>query len=254
MNQKYFIYVKAINILILREFQRIKMEPSRLMGMILQPLIFWLIFSLGFNNNFIYKLNNLNISYKSYFFPGILGLVLLFASIYSTLTLVEDKKCGFFKFVICSPVGIFGAILGKILATSIIGFIQSLLFLPLAFFIFDINNNIFLMLPILLLGSLTFSVLGIIFAIISPSSSAFHALMSIILIPMWLLSEAMFPLKNTFLDFILYINPMSYLVSILRIICLNSNENLSFNLMALAIFLILLLFVLFLLIRKKSFE
>jgi ABC-2 type transport system permease protein len=254
MNKKHFFFMTGINVLILREYQRIKMEPSRLFGMMLQPLMFWLIFGLGFNNNFSYKSNYIDISYKAYFFPGILALILLFASIYSTLTLVEDKKCGFFKFMLCSPVGIASAIVGKILATALVGFTQSLLFLPFAFFIFNFTNKMFLLVPLLLLGSLVFSVLGVIFAVISPSSSAFHALMSIILIPMWLLSEAMFPLKNTVLNFILFINPMSYLVKTLRIILLNTDEKLSFNIIVLAIFFILLSFILYLLIKNKPLE
>ncbi len=254
MNKKYFFFITGINVLILREYQRIKMEPSRLLGMMLQPLMFWLIFGLGFNNNFIYQSNSLDISYKAYFFPGILALILLFASIYSTLTLVEDKKCGFFKFMLCSPVGVTSAMVGKVVATALVGFIQSLLFLPFAFFIFNFTQQILILLPILLLGAVTFSILGVIFAVISPSSSAFHALMSIILIPMWLLSEAMFPLKNTVLSFILHINPMSYLVSALRIVLLNTHENLSFNIIVLAIFFMLLSFLLYLLIKIKPLE
>lgn len=246
--------LNTIFVLVLREFQRIKSEPSRLAGIALQPLLFWCIFSLGFNNNFSYQINDSSISYQTYFYPGILGLVLLFSSIYSTLTLVEDKKCGFFKFIICSPAKLSGAIIGKLIATSIIGFCQSLLFLPFMFLLPNQVSNITSIILLLFFGSVIFSILGIIFAIISPSSSAFHALMSIILIPMWLLSGSMFPLEHTKIKFILLINPMSYLVSSLRVLIIDTKQSLIINTSALMIFLFLLICVLVTLIRKKSFE
>lgn len=206
----------TVRLLISREWCRVFMEPSRVVGVLIQPLLFLIVFGVGFHDNFL--LRDQKSSYLGFFFPGILGLVVLFSSIYATLTLVEDKKCGFFRLVLCGPGGVLGAVIGKVLATAALGFIQGLLFLPLiAILPITISNGALLWAIVLLaLGSLCFSVIGVLFAWLSPSPSAFHALMSVILIPMWLLSGAMFPLSNGILYWLSFLNPMAYLVDALR--------------------------------------
>jgi ABC-2 type transport system permease protein len=204
-------------LLVQREWRRVFMEPTRLVGMMLQPLLFLAVFGLGFANSFSLA-DGRDLSYAAYFFPGILGLVVLFSSIYATLTLVEDKKCGFFRLVLVSPGGVAGAIVGKVVATMSLGLVQSLLFLLLVLVLpLQIGlSHLACICTFLLLGSLCFAIIGVCFAWLSPSSSAFHALMSVILIPMWLISGAMFPLDSKFLAALAYANPMAYLVSGLR--------------------------------------
>lgn len=199
----------------MREWQRMSTEPSRLAGVFLQPLVFLLIFGLGFHDSFVWK--ERGVDYTTFFFPGIVGLVVLFSSIYATLTLVEDKRCGFFKLVLIAPGGILGALLGKIVATASLGFAQSLCFFPMLLMLpIKLSSTIiFWMVLLVAIGAITFATLGVLFAWLSPSASAFHALMSVILVPMWLLSGAMFPLKGMF-SWISVVNPMSYLVQGLR--------------------------------------
>ncbi|MCA9507623.1 MAG: ABC transporter permease [Myxococcales bacterium] len=207
----------TVFLLVVREFNRMSKEPSRLLGILMQPLLFLVVFGAGFHRSFFWKESS-SISYVKFFFPGILALVVLFSSIYATLTLVEDKKCGLFRLVSISPSGLEGAIIGKVLATTLIGFGQSCLFLPLMIFL-DIHIpfiSLFWVLILLLLGSLTCALLGVLLAWLSPSSAAFHGFMSVFLIPMWLLSGAMFPIDGTWFEKIGWINPMSYLVSALR--------------------------------------
>lgn len=213
----YSIAPTTIMLLITREFKRVLKEPSRLFGILMQPLLFLLVFGSGFAKSFWWERSK-DSSYATFFFPGILGLVLLFATIYATLTLVEDKKCGFFRMVLISPSGVFSAILGKVIATALLGFSQSLLFL-LLMPILNIQISLVdlvLLIALLFLGSFVCALLGVLFAWLSPSSSAFHALMSVVLIPMWLLSGAMFPIENTWFEKISIINPMSSLVDALR--------------------------------------
>lgn len=209
--------IGGIALMIRREFLRVKMEPSRAVGMLLQPLLFLLVFGLGFDQSFSLKGHEF-LSYASFFYPGILAMVVLFSSIYATLTLVDDKKCGFFRLMTVSPAGLGGALIGKVLATSMLGFVQSLLFLPLLW-VLPLQASleaIALSLLFLWLGSGCCALLGVALAWISPTSSAFHAVMSIVLIPMWLLSGAMFPLDNKIFSWPSIINPMSYLVEGLR--------------------------------------
>lgn len=211
----------TVLLLIVREFQRVMREPSRLLGILIQPLLFLVVFGAGFHESFLWQVSR-ETSYAVFFYPGILGLVVLFSSIYATLTLVEDKKCGLFRLVTISPGGITGAIIGKVAATALMGFLQSCLFLPLIW-ILDIRISLWswpMIIIFLMLGSLSCALLGVLLAWLSPSSAAFHALMSIILIPMWLLSGAMFPMGAWF-RFLGSINPMQYVVSGLREVFLN---------------------------------
>lgn len=186
-------------------------------GMLLQPLLFLMVFGLGFHQSFRLK-GHEDLNYAAFFYPGILGLVVLFSSIYATLTLVDDKKCGFFRLMTITPAGLHGALIGKVLATSLLGFVQSLLFLPVMLLLPLDGGTVALgtLMGFLLLGASCCALLGVALAWLSPTPSAFHALMSVLLIPMWLLSGAMFPLDTKLFAWPSLINPMSYLVNGLR--------------------------------------
>lgn len=214
---------QTIALLMAREWRRMIMEPSRMVGILAQPLLFLLVFGTGFKDSF--RLADHDISYANFFFPGILGLVLLFSSIYATVTLVEDKKCGFFRLVLIGPGGFFGAVAGKVLGTASIGFIQALLFVPLGFFLLNDMSmaTVGIMILLLLIGAWSFSLIGVLFAWLCPSASAFHAVMSVVLIPMWLLSGAMFPISDGIFWWSGLINPMAYLVTGLRSAVLHGN-------------------------------
>ncbi len=244
----------TIGLLIGREFKRVLKEPSRLLGILIQPLLFLTVFGSGFHRSFMWSESS-ETSYAAFFFPGILGLVVLFSTIYATLTLVEDKKCGLFRLVIISPSGVLGAIAGKVLATALMGFCQSCLFLPLMW-VLDIKASLASLMMVFLLlalGSFVCALLGVLFAWLSPSSAAFHALMSVVLIPMWLLSGAMFPLSGTWFQVLGKINPMTYLVSSLRAVMLG--HDFSFDAMlALMLFSFLISVLLTLLVSARPLE
>lgn len=240
--------------LTVREWRRLLMEPSRVVGILLQPLLFLAVFGFGFHTSF--QLGDSVIYYAEFFFPGILGLVVLFSSIYSTLTLVDDKKCGFFRLALVGPGGIIGAVLGKIVATFTLGFVQTCLFLPLAL-VLGITVSLSMLvevLALLFLGSLVFAIIGVSFAWLSPSPSAFHALMSVILIPMWLLSGAMFPLDTKVLSTLALLNPMAYLVSGLRTILLDLPGSLVTSVIGLFIALVVSVILLSVAVCRRPIE
>lgn len=245
--------INTIVVLIVREWQKMLSEPSRITGIILQPLIFLGIFGLGFHKSFSWN-EAPTLSYSAYFFPGILALVVLFASIFSSLTLVDDKKQGFFRYAVIGPHGLKGALIGKVLATASLGFCQASLFLVLSYFFSLPHFSLLSVLFTLLIGSIAFGTLGTLFAWVSPSSSAFHALMSILLIPMWILSGAMFPLDNGFLPIMNQINPMAFLVNALRSSVLSLGPDFIENLAKLLIFSFLVSVMLIVAIKRKPIE
>lgn len=244
----------TILLLIVREWQRLFNEPSRLVGMLAQPLLFLAVFGAGFHQSF--QLGRADIKYIDFFFPGILGLVVLFSSIYATLTLVDDKKCGFFRLVLLGPAGVYGAVLGKTIATASLGFLQSLLFLPFSLVVAPKTDLTAILWAVvfLLLGSWCFSLIGVLFAWLCPSASAFHAVMSVILIPMWLVSGAMFPVDDGIFFLLSIINPMAYLVAGLRSCLLEINDIIGVSCVGLLSFSLSAFLLLKLAIKKRPLE
>ncbi len=247
-------HVDTMTLLTKREWRRLRMEPSRVVGILLQPLLFLLVFGVGFHSSF--HLTDSLVRYVDFFYPGILGLVVLFSSIYATLTLVDDKKCGLFRLALIGPGGVSGAVMGKVIATFTLGLAQSCLFLLLAIPL-GIKGSVAIMVTTLVLlsqGALVFATIGVCFAWLSPSPSAFHALMSIVLIPMWLLSGAMFPLDEGALATLAIFNPMAYLVTGLRISLLQLPGSLFACMAGLAISFFVALFLLVMAVSRKPIE
>jgi len=204
---------RAVSVLVKREWQKVLKEPSRALGIVIQPLLFWCVIGSGFVPSF--KAAQMDgVDYQTYFFPGVLALVLLFSSIFSMITLIDDRHSGFMQAVLVSPASRFAVVLGKIAGSFSIAGVQLILFLPLMpwakISYSDVNWPIFL--SFAALGALFFTSLGFVMAWLSPSSSAFHALMSIFLIPMWILSGAMFPLESTWMFIFASFNPAAWLV------------------------------------------
>jgi len=250
----FFGIKNTVFLLIRMEFLRFFREPSRLIAMIVQPLLFLAVFGAGFQQNFVIE-GRPEISYIAFFFPGILAMVVLFCSIYSTLTLVEDKATGFFSYVMQGPGGIFGAILGKSAATTILAFLQAMLFLPLMLFLpIELGRvNFSLLLLALLIGSIAFSLAGVMLAWFSKTVSVFHAVMSIILLPSWLLSGAMFPLDgNRFFWFLKLVNPMCFFVSILRSCIIDYGFDTQKDWILISIFLVVLIVSFFIIFMEEK--
>ena len=209
----------TISVLWKRDLSRFLRKPSRLIGAFMQPIIFWLMIGGGLTSTFkITGAESLN--YEQYFFPGVVVMLVLFASIFGTITVIEDRHEGFLQSVLIAPGSRSALVLGKALGVSSVGLIQAIAFLalaPLAGFSYlgiDWINLLFF----LLLGSVALSTFGFSLAWWLDSSQAYHAIMSIILIPGWILSGAMFPInhENLVLSWIMSFNPMSYIVDGVR--------------------------------------
>ncbi len=205
---------RTIFVLWQRELLRMLKEPSRILGVVIQPLMFWFVIGSGFVPSFRLAENE-TLDYQYFFFPGVLALVILFSAIFSTITVIEDRASGFLQAVLVGPGSRTALVLGKIAGVVCIACIQALLFLLVAPFagISLLQMDFALVLLLTVLGSISMSGLGFVFAWVTASSAAYHALMSIILIPMWILSGAMFPAKAGWIHAVVLLNPLGWLVS-----------------------------------------
>ena len=195
-----------------RELVRFFRQRNRVIGALGQPIIFWLLFSEGFKSA--------DLGYQ-HFFPGTLAMILMFTAIFATISIIEDRREGFMQTVLIAPVARWSMVLGKILGGALIALVQGLLFLALGWLTLDALqlsfSGLILLTVLMLVISLALTSLGFAIAWRMDSTQGFHAIMSVFLLPMWLLSGSFFPAgEEGILNWIVRLNPLTYGVSGLR--------------------------------------
>lgn len=201
-----------------RELVRFWRQPNRLFGAIGQPLVFWILFGAGLGPSFQAPGTSGKLSFAEYFFPGTIALIVLFTAIFTTISLIEDRKEGFLQSVLVAPIPRWSMVLGKISGGALIALAEGLVFLLLGFFAGIRVGPLALASATLFLSlvSLSLTALGFVFAWRTDSTQGFHAVMSVVLFPMWLLSGAFFPAESGLLGWIVRLNPLTYGVAGLR--------------------------------------
>jgi ABC-2 type transport system permease protein len=201
-----------------REWVRFIRQPNRVFGAVGQPLIFWLLFGAGLGPSFSLPGATEGLSYREYFFPGTLVLILLFTAIFATISIIEDRREGFLQSVLIAPVPRWSMVLGKILGGTFIALVGSLIFLALAFTL-DHRPGVLAIIASaihLFVVGLALTSLGFAIAWRMDSTQGFHAVMSVFLLPMWLLSGAFFPAGDNWIGWVIRANPLTYAVAGLR--------------------------------------
>ena len=205
-------------VLVRRDLVRFFRQKSRVVGALGQPLIFWLVIGGGLSGSF--QMPGATVGYQQYFFPGVIVMIVLFTSIFTTLSVIEDRHAGFLQAVLVAPAPRLALVLGKVMGGVSVALVQALLFLSLAplagFSLGEVSPAV--VLSDLLLTSVAFTAFGFSLAWILDSVQGYHAVMSVLLIPLWVLSGAMFPGSGAtpLLAAIMRANPMTYAVDAMR--------------------------------------
>ena len=203
-----------------RELVRFFRQPSRIAGAAGSPLIFWVLIGSGLSGSFRLPGGPADLDYLEYFFPGTMVLTLLFAAIFSTISVIEDRNQGFLQGVLVAPVPRASIAAGKVLGGATLAWLQSVIFLALAPL-----SGIRLTLSSVLTAAGVLAVLGIALTAVGfafawkvDSVQGFHAVMNLLLVPMWLLSGAFFPPSGApgWLAAVMRANPLTYGVAALR--------------------------------------
>ncbi len=206
-----------------REWVRFFRQPNRVIGALGQPILFWLLFGTGMHAAF----NGVGQDFMTYYLPGTLGLILLFTAIFTTISIIEDRQEGFLQNVLVAPVPRWTIVLGKVVGGGAIAWVQSLIFLAIAVAMGSLPIGLSLLGAVLLmaLAALSLTALGIFFAWPMESTQGFHAIMNLVLMPLWLLSGAFFPVPlpksdgpvgQWLMHWIMRCNPLSYVIAGLR--------------------------------------
>jgi len=209
--------LKAVYVITYREFKKFIREKSRLIGTMARPVL-WL-FVVGMGMGQLVRPEG-GVSYLQFIFPGMIGMTILFASIFSAISIVWDREFGFLKEILVAPISRFSVVFGKAMAGTSISMAQVLimvLFIP----VLGIKVSLAQFFLVLLFsGLLAFALtsMGILVASRMSSYEGFNIIMNFLVMPMFFLSGAMYPVKKLpgALREATLINPLTYGVDALK--------------------------------------
>ena len=209
--------MKKIYILWLREIKKYLRSKSRVIGTLGMPLLF--LFVLGFGLNSALKVNETN--YINFIFPGVIAMAVLMNSMFSGISVIWDKKFGFMKEMLVAPVSRTTIMIGKTLGGATTAVFQGLIIFLIAL-IAGVNfpgiYGLLIALLFMALIGIAFTSLGVSFASRMEDMQAFPIIMNFVVMPLFFLSGALFPLDQVpnALKIIAMINPLTYGVDALR--------------------------------------
>jgi ABC-2 type transport system permease protein len=242
-----------------REIVRFYRQTTRVVGVLASPLVFWLVIGSGFGTSFRSGSGPGQQHYLDYFYPGALIMIVLFTSIFTMMSVIEDRKEGFLLSVLVAPVPRSAIVLGKILGGTTLSAIQGMIFLVFAPFAGIHLRLVQVLLVGIVVFLVSFALTALGFAIAWPmdSSQAFHGIVNLFLIPLWLLSGALFPLAGAsgWIRVLMYVNPLTYGVEALRILLYPGTEStfpLSSSLATLVLFSLVMFGFAFLMANRRS--
>lgn len=204
-----------------REVVRFVRQRSRVIGALGTPVMFWLLIGSGLRDSFqATGTARPTMNFLEYTFPGTLVLIVLFTAIFSTISIIEDRREGFLQAVIAAPVRRTAIVLGKVMGSTTLAVMQAMLFLllaPLSGIPLTVGSVLAVAVVLTIVG-VGLSALGFLIAWPMDSTQGFHAVMNLFLIPMWLLSGAFFPASGAsrWLAWVMTVNPLTYGVAAVR--------------------------------------
>lgn len=218
---------------IIRSFR----QKSHLLTSVVRPVIWLFLLGNGLRGSFQAPEG---FNYIQYIFPGMLAMNILFASIMSGTSIIWDREFGFLKEVMVAPVSRLSIVFGKTLSGSITAAIEGtivLILFPLVGLKLSVGQ-ILLTLAAMFLVALAMTSIGILIAAKMTSIEGFGTINNFIIMPMFFLSGAMYPIERVpeWLRPVIMVNPMTYSVDLLRGIVLNIRANILLDIAVISAF------------------
>ncbi len=202
---------KAIYVIFLREFKRFYRQRGRLITTVARPLMWLFIVGAGLTSIIDTGEHG---SYMQFILPGIVGMTILFSSIFSTLSVVWDREFGFLREMLVAPVSRLTLVAGKLVSGTALSLFQGVALLLIAPFL-GIHvgaKEVVIMIFLITLVSFSLTAFGLFIAARLDSLEGFNVIMNFIILPMFFLSGALYPLKKLPepLYYLSFINPLTY--------------------------------------------
>jgi ABC-2 type transport system permease protein len=212
--------LRAIYAIWLRDIVRFKSERTRIVSAFAQPLIYLAVMGTGLGATVRLAAAPQGFSYLAFMYPGILGMTVLFAALFSAISVIWDREFGFLREILVAPISRASIVLGKVLGGATVAAFQGtvLLFLaPIVGVPLGVLQIVELGLVMFLAASALTS-LGLAIASRMSSMEGFQVVMNFLVIPMWLLSGAFFPLRGLpgWMMVLTRVDPLTYAVDALR--------------------------------------
>ncbi len=215
----------GIYILWKREIIRFFRSKSRVLGSLGMPFFFLAILGTGLNNAFALPSGG---NYLQFITPGIIGMVLMFGSMFSGIIVLMDRQFGFLKETLVAPISRISIVVGKALGGATTAIVQGAIILGIAMLLGAQIQlvNVALLLGFMMLVSVMFVSLGIAIASVMEDMHGFQLIMNFLMMPLFFLSGALFPLESApqFLRTISMLDPLTYGVSGLRFLLLGTSD------------------------------
>ena len=213
--------LRAVSIVWRRELIRFRTDRLRAITSLVQPFLFLFILGTGLSHLAGGSLpHSANFDFKTFIYPGVLAMSVLFTAIFSAASIVWDREFGFLREVLVAPVSRASIVIGKCLGGATIATFQGLIFLCLAWFAHVPYNPVLILslIGMLLLLSFTLTAFGVMMAARIKQFQAFMALTQMLVLPLFFLSGALYPLNGlpAWLTVLTRIDPLTYVVGPMR--------------------------------------
>ena len=211
--------LRAVSIVWQRELIRFRRDRLRAVTSLIQPLLFLLVLGTGLSSLAKGSMPP-GVSFKAFIYPGVLAMSVMFTAIFSAASIVWDREFGFLREMLVAPVSRSAIVIGKILGGATIATFQGIIMLALAG-LADVPYNPVLMLTLaaeLFLLAFTLTSFGVMMAARITQFQAFMALTQMLVLPLFFLSGALYPLHGlpTWLSILTRIDPLTYVVGPMR--------------------------------------
>ena len=221
--KKYIYCMKGI---VYKELIRFLKQKSRFFSALVRPLLWLFIFSVGFKTALglaIIPPYETYITYETYIVPGLVGMVLLFNGMQSSLTMIFDREMGSMKILLTSYINRNYLLFCKMFATAIVSTLQAITFLIVAI-LYGVDISyiaIILTIPIIIVSSIILNAFALFISSVIKQLENFATVMNFVIFPMFFLSSALYPLwkikdSSLLLFNISSYNPFTYIVEAIR--------------------------------------
>ena len=254
------IYFNCLKGIVYKELVRFIKQKSRFFSALVRPLLWLFIFSVGFKTALglaIIPPYETYITYETYIVPGLVGMVLLFNGMQSSLTMIFDREMGSMKILLSSYINRNYLLFCKMFATSIVSTIQALTFLLIAkAYGVDISYlAILVTIPVIIVSSIVLNAFALFISSVIKQLENFATVMNFVIFPMFFLSSALYPLwkikdSSIILFNISSFNPFTYIVELIRFSLYLKVD--TFSLFIVIISLLITLFMAFLGFKSKK--